>query len=71
MLSDLKRVIAANPRAIYVLDPVLGDDGKYYVPAELTDFFRVNLIPLAVAITPNHFEVRENEIKPLLGTVRI
>lgn len=59
--TAVKRVMAANPRAIYVLDPVLGDDGKFYVPSELSDFFRLELLPLAVAITPNHFEVRKCE----------
>lgn len=55
--TAVKRVITANPRAIYVLDPVLGDDGKFYVPAELKDYYKINLLPLAFAITPNHFEV--------------
>jgi pyridoxal/pyridoxine/pyridoxamine kinase len=35
---------------------VLGDNGSYYVPSELTDIYRQKLLPLATIITPNHFE---------------
>jgi len=42
--------------AMYVLDPVLGDDGKFYVPQVLTEFFKTSLMPLATVITPNQFE---------------
>ena len=66
--TAVKRVLSANPRAIYVLDPVLGDDGKFYVPTELTDFFRSELLPLAVAITPNHFEVNRPAMDLLVAT---
>lgn len=55
--AAVTRVFAANPKAIYILDPVLGDDGKFYVPEELTDYFKSKLLPLAQIITPNHFEV--------------
>ena len=41
---------------MYVLDPVLGDDGKFYVPQVLTEFFKTSLMPLATVITPNQFE---------------
>lgn len=40
----------------YVCDPVLGDDGKIYVPEELIDMFREEVIQLADIITPNQFE---------------
>ena len=55
--AAVRRVCEVNPRTIYILDPVLGDDGNFYVPAELTDYFKQNLLPLAEVITPNHFEV--------------
>ena len=45
----------ASP-AMYVLDPVLGDDGRFYVPQVLTEFFKNSLMPLATVITPNQFE---------------
>ncbi len=40
----------------YVCDPVLGDNGKYYVPPALVDIFRATVIPRAYMITPNQFE---------------
>lgn len=61
--AAVKRVFEVNPRTIYILDPVLGDDGKFYVPAELTDYFKQNLLPLAEVITPNHFEVTNSSLK--------
>ena len=39
-----------------VCDPVLGDDGKFYVPMELVSIFREEVIPLATLLTPNQFE---------------
>lgn len=60
--AAVKRVFEVNPRTIYILDPVLGDDGKFYVPAELTDYFKHNLLPLAEVITPNHFEVTNSSV---------
>ena len=43
----------------YVCDPVLGDDGKFYVPCELVDVYRNRVIPLADVLTPNQFEVEQ------------
>lgn len=54
----IQRVIQSNSKAIYVLDPVLGDDGKFYLPEELAECFISNLLPLATVVTPNHFEVQ-------------
>jgi pyridoxine kinase len=45
-----------NPKLIYMCDPVLGDDGKLYVPSELVQAYKNVLVPLADIITPNHFE---------------
>ena len=39
-----------------VCDPVLGDNGELYVPAELIDIYRDTILPLADIITPNQFE---------------
>jgi len=52
----LARVKAANPAARYVCDPVLGDNNKLYVAAEMVDAIRRLSLPLAHAITPNHYE---------------
>ena len=42
----------------YVCDPVLGDEGKLYVPPALVEIFRDEVIPNADILTPNAFEVR-------------
>jgi pyridoxine kinase len=60
--KTIKRVIQSNPKTIYVLDPVLGDDGKFYLPEELVDCFVSNLLPLATIITPNQFEVQKKRM---------
>ena len=40
-------------------DPVLGDDGKLYVPADLVPIYRDEALPLASILTPNGFEVEQ------------
>lgn len=44
------------PGTRYICDPVLGDNGKYYVPESLVELFRDRVIPRAYMVTPNHFE---------------
>ncbi|KAF5288986.1 hypothetical protein FQA39_LY03865 [Lamprigera yunnana] len=46
----------ANPNLIYVCDPVMGDNGKMYVPKELLPIYK-NLVSLADIITPNQYEL--------------
>jgi pyridoxal/pyridoxine/pyridoxamine kinase len=29
----------------YICDPVLGDEGKFYVPEDMVEIFRVKVIP--------------------------
>ena len=45
-----------NNNVKYVCDPVLGDDGKLYVPKELISIFAEKVISKAYMITPNQFE---------------
>jgi pyridoxine kinase len=52
----LQRVQEKVPSFRYVCDPVLGDDGQYYVPKELVATYLAELIPRAFMITPNQFE---------------
>lgn len=40
-----------------VCDPVMGDDGKMYVPESLLPIYRDKIIPLADIATPNQYEV--------------
>jgi pyridoxine kinase len=60
MLRTVARLVrklrAYNPDLVYVCDPVLGDNGKMYVPAELVQIYREEIVPLATMLTPNQFE---------------
>ncbi len=49
---------AANPRLIYICDPVMGDLGGLYVPQETAAAIRDELIPLADIATPNRYELQ-------------
>lgn len=58
VLDTARRVRAANPRAIWCCDPVLGDtDTGLYVKPGIDVFFRDRALPAADLITPNHFEL--------------
>lgn len=58
ILDTARRVRAANPRAVWVCDPVLGDvDTGVYVKPGIDVFFRERAIPAADLVTPNHFEL--------------
>jgi pyridoxine kinase len=56
VLNVLQTLKKYNPNVRYVCDPVLGDDGKLYVPRELVSIFRTEVVPLANVVTPNQFE---------------
>jgi pyridoxine kinase len=52
------RVKAANPRAVYCCDPVIGDDDRgVYVRPGIADFMRDQALPVADIATPNRFEL--------------
>ena len=59
VLNVLERVKKYNKNFVYVCDPVLGDEGKFYVPPELVQVYREKVIPLADVVTPNQFEVEQ------------
>ena len=44
-------------RGSYILDPVLGDNGRIYVDNKLVNAMRENMLPLADFVTPNQFEL--------------
>lgn len=54
--KTIKQVKENNPNALYICDPVMGDNDKFYVPQELLEKYKKQLLPLATAITPNYFE---------------
>jgi pyridoxine kinase len=52
----VRSVKAANPEAVYVCDPVIGDGTRLYVPEDVARAIRDELLPRADAATPNAFE---------------
>lgn len=65
ILSIIEHLKSINPNLVYLCDPVLGDNGKCYVPEELIDFYKTKLITRANIITPNQMEAE------LLSEVKI
>lgn len=58
ILDAASRVKAANPRALWCCDPVMGDEGPgLYVRAGIPEFFRDRALPRADIATPNRFEL--------------
>ena len=58
VLDTARKVCAANPKAIWCCDPVLGDtDTGIYVKPGIDTFFKERALPAADIITPNHFEL--------------
>ncbi|HEY5047436.1 MAG TPA: pyridoxal kinase [Rhizomicrobium sp.] len=47
----------SNPAALYVLDPVFGDDGRAYAKPGVAEAMARTLLPLADIVTPNAFEL--------------
>jgi pyridoxine kinase len=57
--SLVLKIRGDKPDFRYLCDPVLGDNGELYVPAELVSLFKTEIIPLADIVTPNQFEVEQ------------
>ncbi len=56
--AALDRVAEASPRALYLCDPVLGDDPKgLYIEADAAAAIRDTLLPRAGLATPNRYEL--------------
>lgn len=57
-LADIvEELKTKNPKLVYLCDPVLGDNGKLYVPEELVEIYLNRILPNANIITPNLFEL--------------
>lgn len=54
LIGAVKR---ANPDALYLCDPVLGDQGGLYIPEQTAKAIRDHLLPIADIATPNRFEL--------------
>ncbi|XP_057970359.1 pyridoxal kinase isoform X2 [Malania oleifera] len=59
VLKVVNKLRSINPKLTYVCDPVMGDEGKFYVPAELVSLYREKVVPVASMLTPNQFEAEQ------------
>jgi len=59
VLKVVEKLRSYNPKLIYVCDPVMGDDGKFYVTPELVPVYREKVVPVASMLTPNQFEAEQ------------
>ena len=58
VLDAVSRAKAANPKALYCCDPVIGDVGRgIFVRPGIPEFMRDRAVPAADLITPNQFEL--------------
>lgn len=57
ILDAVDKIKAANPKALYICDPVLGDEGRLYVSTEIADAVTKQLAPRADWLLPNAFEL--------------
>lgn len=53
----VRRVKTQNPRAVYLCDPVFGDDDGAYARPGVAEAMARELVPLADVVTPNRFEL--------------
>ncbi|KAF3445251.1 hypothetical protein FNV43_RR14945 [Rhamnella rubrinervis] len=59
VLEVVDKLRSINPKLTYVCDPVMGDEGKLYVPPELVSVYREKVVPVASMLTPNQFEAEQ------------
>jgi len=59
VLEAVTSIKAANPKALYCCDPVIGDAGPgIYVRQGIPQFMRTRALLSADIVTPNHFELQ-------------
>lgn len=57
ILEAVEQIRLANPHVVFVVDPVLGDDGKLFVSDAIADAVLNGLVPRADWVAPNAFEL--------------
>lgn len=55
-LDIIADVRAANSNAVIIVDPVMGDNGRLYIPQQHANAIKSRLVPQADIITPNAWE---------------
>lgn len=56
-VAEVEKLLLRIDAPYVLVDPVIGDHGRLYVPEEVADAIRRQLLPHASAITPNAFEL--------------
>ncbi|KAJ3191850.1 hypothetical protein HDU67_005696, partial [Dinochytrium kinnereticum] len=56
LVNLCKKLKTINPTIQIIVDPVMGDDGRMYVPEEVLPIYRDEVLRFADVITPNGFE---------------
>jgi pyridoxine kinase len=67
VVDAVRRAKAANPKAVYLCDPVFGDDGGAYAKPGVAEAMARELLPLADIATPNRFELTSLTSKKIDG----
>ncbi|PLW19922.1 hypothetical protein PCANC_00407 [Puccinia coronata f. sp. avenae] len=57
LIYSIKKIKATSPNVAYLVDPVMGDDGKLYVSEQVPPKYK-ELLKLATIATPNEFEAQ-------------
>jgi pyridoxine kinase len=57
LAAAIARIKAANPKALWALDPVIGDHGRVFVKDGIPQFMRDVAVPAADILLPNAFEL--------------
>ena len=58
LASYIQGVKQKKPAVIYLMDPVLGDNGRLYVERDVISVYQSQFLPLADIITPNQYELQ-------------
>jgi pyridoxine kinase len=56
-VEEVARLLDRVPVPFLLVDPVMGDHGKLYIPQDVAEAIRTHLVPRATCLTPNAFEL--------------
>jgi pyridoxine kinase len=56
-VEEVSRLLARIEVPFLLVDPVMGDHGRLYVPPDVAEAIRDHLVPRAACLTPNGFEL--------------
>lgn len=56
-VEEVARLLDRVPVPYLLVDPVMGDHGRLYIPQEVAEAIRDRLLPRATCLTPNGFEL--------------